>query len=144
MSKKNNLKQSYIEAVSHQSDFIYETTYNIAFNFKFFQSGKDSGQSFEEWEREKILADLNNKLRDFSGKTKEDMLRDMTLEIYNQYPLGSEFREPPALKSANIKWARFRITGRRRLIGFFLNNDKSNTFYVVFLDKNHMFAPSSR
>ena len=117
------------------------------FNFKFFRSGEKYGEKFEEWEQEAILADLNNKLKNFSGKTKEVLLMDGTLEIYKHYPLGSRFEQPKALKSLSINWARLRITGRRRLIGFFMQEYMSekfrNIFYIVFLDKEHKFAPNN-
>ena len=55
---------------------------------------------------------------------------------------------PQNLVGTAIKWARFRITGARRLIGVFLNNQKDeknkNVFYIVFLDKDHKFAPSTK
>ena len=57
--------------------------------------------------------------------------------------------KPKGLSVSELEWSRLRITGRRRLAGFFLKGehvDKNsrNIFYVVFLDKNHEFAPSSR
>ncbi|MBP5469107.1 MAG: hypothetical protein J6Z11_07675, partial [Candidatus Riflebacteria bacterium] len=94
---------------------------------------------------EKILADLNNKLKHFSGKTCKELLLDRTLEYYPHFPDDSNFIIPQNLVGTAIKWARFRITGIRRLIGVFLNNQKDeknkNVFYIVFLDKDHRFAP---
>ena len=143
-SRHNSVREKYLAELSEQNKLLHDTANKLVFNFKFFQSGSDYGQSFEEWEREAILADLNNKLKIFSDKTKHDLLQDGTLEIYKQYPRGSQFKKPNALKSPLISWARLRITGRRRLIGFFMENSESkNIFHVVFLDKKHEFAPSS-
>ena len=76
------------------------------------------------------------------------------MEQYDSYPKGSRFVKPQRLSFWGIKWARLRLSGARRLIGFFLDYSKindleekkimKNTFYVVFLDKNHEFAPCSR
>ena len=70
---------------------------------------------------------------------------DRTLEYYPHFPDDSNFIIPQNLVGTAIKWARFRITGARRLIGVFLNNQKDeknkNVFYIVFLDKDHRFTP---
>ena len=144
MSVRNKTKKQYIDSLN-QIDGVFDR--HIVFSFKYFTS--DDGQSFEDWERENILSDLNNKLKNFSSKSKIELLRDKTLEIYEAYPKGSKFSQPKNLMFSGIKWARFRVTGQRRLIGFFLdenilvNTEKADVFFVVFLDKNHLFAPSS-
>ena len=150
-SKRNPTKEKYLQGLVELNQFAQSLADKITFNFKFFQFGDNGGQSFEDWQREEILADLNNKLKDFSGKTILELQQDRTLEIYTEYPKGSKFSIPAMLASAKIKWARLRITGRRRVIGFFLILDKAviagadkNTFYVVFLDKKHEFAPSKK
>ena len=72
------------------------------------------------------------------------------LEIYVKYPQDGGFKIPEALKTAEVKWARLRLTGRRRVIGILPRGSESynkangigkNIFYVVFLDKEHEFAP---
>lgn len=146
-ARRNPKKQAYLQDIAERNSFTENLSSRIAFNFKFFQFGDEGGQSFAEWEREQILADLNNKLKDYSGKTVLELQHDKTLEIYTEYPRGSKFTQPENLRSMNIMWARLRITGRRRLIGFFhkaSTEANRNVFYVVFLDKNHEFAPSSK
>ncbi len=148
-ARRNDTKKKYIRAISERNEILNRTSESIAFNFKFFQCGDSGGQSFEDWQREQILADLNNKLKDFSGRTILELKQDSILEVYTEYPKGSMFSQPAILSSLAIDWGRLRITGRRRLIGFFykkeaLSGNKAckNVFYVVFLDKNHEFAPS--
>ena len=147
MSQKlNKTKARYIESLSDKATLLKDCTKNIVFNFKFFYSSKSSGQTFEEWEKDKILADLNNKLKNFSSKTVDELKADGTLEIYGSYPKGSRFACPAVLSGTEAVWCRLRLTGRRRLIGFFSPDEvkQGKTFYVVFLDKNHDFAPSSK
>lgn len=142
MSRINNRKAAFLEAVTERQKFVDNSKDYIRFNFKYYIYGDDGGESFEDWEKEQILADLNNKIRDFSAKTKKELINEKTLELFSHYPQDSKFKKPKSLQELNIIWARLRITGARRLIGFFMNlEDKENTFYVVFLDKNHMFAP---
>lgn len=76
------------------------------------------------------------------------------LEYYQTFPKNSDFKHPPYIPH-DACWARFRLGSRVRLIGFvipetvsgqiYLDEKKreykfdGNTFYVVFLDKNHVF-----
>lgn len=149
MSKTNAAKNQYIKQINEKNVFIGRLSDLLLFSFKYYQH-YDGGQSFEEWESAKILADLNNKIHDFSGKTKNELLNDRTLELYDSYPKGSKFTKPKALAETNITWARLRLTGGRRLAGFFVNDalldkaDKKDIFYIVFLDRNHEFAPSTK
>ncbi len=154
MSKRSNSrKDRFIRERNLLGNIIKQSESFIKFNYKYFTSGDGYGQSFEEWQKEEILAELNNKLVSISGKTKIELMQDATLEIYtNGYPLDSFFKKPKALEQLDLQWARVRLTGRRRLIGFFLKkiefddeeerkDTDTNVFYVVFLDKDHQFAP---
>ncbi len=142
--KTNKAKSNYLSSLAGKINILKNSAQNIVFNFKFFCFGKNGGQSFEEWEHEKILADLNNKLKNFSGKTIDELRSDGTLEIYDSYPKSSKFTCPSALVITNAIWCRLRLTGRRRLIGFLSPDEPKKTFYVVFLDKNHEFAPANK
>ncbi len=148
-AKKNDTKIKYIRAISERNEILNRTSESIAFNLKFFQCGDSGGQSFEDWQREEILADLNNKLKDFSGRTIFELKQNNILEIYTEYPKDSSFLQPAILSSLAIDWGRLRIKGLRRLIGFFYKKETlisneacKNVFYIVFLDKKHDFAPS--
>ena len=147
MSRKNSKKTEFINNFGKQFDLIEKTKDHITFSFEFFTYSEKGGESFEDWQKEEILADLNNKLKSYSGKSCKELLINKTLEYYSQFPKDSNFTIPPNLIGTAIRWARFRITGARRLIGVFLNNQdekNKNVFYIVFLDKNHKFAPSTK
>lgn len=148
MSKhSNSRKDSFLQGKKQLDSFYTEQSKWIRFNFKFYSFGEKQGESFEEWQREEILADLNNKLKDYCSKSKVELINDSILELYNKYPSDSEFDLPKALEGIDVQWARMSITGRRRLIGFFSKNDMdvdNNIFYIVFLDKEHRFAPSKK
>ena len=152
-SKKNAVKAEYLRQLEERNVFLLGNAEKIVFNFRYFISGKGFGQSFEEWQAEGILAEYNEKLKEYSRKTIRELKQDGILEIYEEYPLDSGFKRPEALKNAGIKWGRLRLTGRRRVIGCMCKaestEDKAlggNTriFYVVFLDKEHEFAPSRK
>ena len=114
MSRKpNKNKAEYLKHLADKADILKESAKNIVFNFKFFCYGRTWGQSFEEWEREQILADLNNKLKNFSGRTVEELRTDGTLELYDGYPKGSCFSCPPILSGVTVVWSRLRLTARQ-------------------------------
>ena len=144
--KLNKTKAEYLKLLSDEANILKNCANNIVFNFKFFCASKSSGQSFEEWEQDKILSDFYNKLKNYSGKTVEELKADGTLEIYGRYPKGSRFTCPNVLLKTDAIWCRLRLTGRRRIIGFFSPDEEKQkkTFFVVFLDKNHDFAPSNK
>lgn len=82
MSKrtKNSRKDIALQKIN---DRITETKADsslLSFNYKYFLFGEDYGESFQEWEKEKILADLNEKLKVFSAKTAVELEQDGTLE----------------------------------------------------------------
>lgn len=142
---KNSRKKAGLNRIIRQSQALDKSKEHITFNFEYFTYSEKGGQSFEEWQADKILADLNNKLKDFSGSTCQELMNDNRLELFDSYPQDSRFEKPKCfIGKPMAKWARLRLTGRQRLIGVFLNDmdneEKRNVFYVVFLDKNHDFA----
>jgi len=102
---------------------------------------------------------LLNKLKNYSEDSldrwqKENIGKGIghVLEIYGKFPnKNTDFTEPPSIPM-QAKWGRFRLGSSVRLVGFVIPeeyHDKEhsrtkrkfdkNTFYVVFLDKNHKF-----
>ena len=67
------------------------------------------------------------------------------LEIYKSFPVKSEFLYPKFIP-LDVDWARFRLEGDMRLIGFFVSKEACekmsidpNVFHIVFLDEFHRF-----
>ena len=73
--------------------------------------------------------------------------------IYDNFPIPAktDFKEPRNVP-LEARWARFRLGGKIRLVGFIIPetyHDREhettkmrwdiNTFYIVFLDENHRF-----
>lgn len=147
MSNKrgNAKKEDRIRLLTDCYDSFETKNTHIVFNYQFLTSGTDYGQSFLDWERDQIILDLNQKLQVFSCKTKKELLLDKTLVIYGSFPTSSHLKYPISLPhdSRRLIWARLRLTGKRRLVGFFSpgSDRESDVFYVVFLDKNHDFFP---
>jgi hypothetical protein len=76
------------------------------------------------------------------------------LAHYDSFPKKSDFKHPPHVPH-DVIWSRFRLGNMVRMIGFVIPESMagteyvdnkgskysydSNTFYVVFLDKDHRF-----
>ena len=109
----------------------------ICFNFKYLD--KNQGQTYENWEEEKLLALMLNRFTHLSSQNIMEAQKGI-LKIYGeQFPDKSAFDYPDYIPQ-NVKWGSIRIQGEERVIGFI----KDNIFYVVFLDKNHKFWPSTK
>ena len=123
----------------------------ISFSFKYFDASQEAGQDFKDWTDEQ-KNQLLNKLRDYSREDKKYWLNQRIgggglkiLEIYGNFPRNSDFTCPYHVPE-NVKWARFRMEGAVRLVGFFVDENEAakfclstDIFYIVFLDKNHCF-----
>lgn len=63
------------------------------------------------------------------------------IKIYGEFPATSQFKYPKTvIQDKDIKWAVIMyIKGQKpRIVGHIIGN----VFYVVFLDKEHLFFPS--
>lgn len=154
-SKKNKFLQNIPTAsIELQSDSIAK---RAKFNLSYFDNSQDAGQDFSDWTHEQVLK-LLQKLQAYSKETLTHWTKcpigkgkGHVLEIYGDFPNKSDFSHPKHIPHQAM-WGRFRLENSVRLIGFTIpdcynqkeqNNSGfnfcSNTFYVVFLDKNHKF-----
>ena len=127
----------------------------MKFNFKFFDSAQEHGSSFDDLSVEEAKK-LLKKLVSFSGKSLNEWSTENAggngLTVYSRYgdfPKSSDFKHPTHVPH-DAMWGRFRLGNKYRLVGFvitdILNNIckdgfcyEKNTFYVVFIDKEHKF-----
>lgn len=127
------------------------------FNFSYFDSTPPSC-GFSDWDFEN-LSEFLNKLQHFGKEPLKNWIKswekhNSPLEIYDNFPPKNktEFSYPKNVP-ADVKWARFRLNSKVRLIGFIIPDElhntspkgdseflfDKNTFYVVFLDLQHKF-----
>ncbi|MDU8571810.1 hypothetical protein RYA98_05645 [Pseudomonas syringae] len=127
----------------------------MKFNFKFFDAEQEYGSSFDDLSEEEAKK-LLKKLVSFSGKSLNEWRTENAggngLTVYARYgdfPKPSGFKHPTHVPHDAL-WGRFRLGNKYRLVGFVITDvlhgtfregscyDK-NTFYVVFIDKEHNF-----
>ena len=143
-----------IASLEHPGDDI---TNRCKFNFSYFDDSQKAGQSFDQWSQTEIST-LLKKFKQYSRESLEHWTRTpigrksgKVLAIYGTFPEASEFKWPPHIPH-QVRWARFRLDYSGRLVGFVIPesfhdkiHDKTglrfdkNTFYIVFLDKDHKF-----
>lgn len=127
------------------------------FNFSYFDSSQAVGQSFDDW-TELQLRELLKKLKEYSTKSLDCWRNERVgkgglkvLATYGVFPKRSLFVCPKHVPH-QAQWGRFRLGYKIRLIGFTVPAEfhktlhpktgeyfDKNTFYVVFLDRDHGF-----
>jgi len=127
-----------------------ETSYKtlkglLSFNFSFLDN--EQGQRFSDLTVEQF-SKIMEKLKWYSKENRSHWENDgKVLAVYEDFPPKSKsnFFHPKHVP-AGVKWARFRLEGDQRLIGFVIDkNDiekfqlNPDVFHIVFLDLYHNF-----
>lgn len=163
----NPRKDRFLKTRPQSSLEISDIARRCKFNLSFFDANQEAGQSFAEWSNTEGLHSLATLMEKIKEYTKEPLSywRNnrsgagglKVLSYYDYFPKDSDFIHPPHVPH-DVTWARFRLGNKVRLIGFVVpevqvNEDvlkrkseqaglDANTFYVVFLDKDHRFYKS--
>jgi hypothetical protein len=100
----------------------------------FIDQDTDYCQSLSTWESEGLLSQMNTALIQLCKETTANPQR---IKKYGSYPEKSKtgFPECPKNLSESANWSSLRLSGKVRVIGIM----DRNIFYVVYLDKNHLF-----
>lgn len=156
MKYKNTAREKYL---SNFPDSIIENNSvelknNIKFSFCYFDNSQSAGQDFKDLTQEQLEKFLT-KLKHYSKNTIKHWNNQKVgkgglsiLEIYDKFPPISDFKHPKHIP-LDVQWARFRLEGDMRLIGFIIPNEIAteleldpSIFYIVFLDSFHKFYKS--
>jgi hypothetical protein len=153
----NSRKKKFIEDLPSTGITSTDIISRCKFNFSFLDSSQEYGSSFSELSNDELIL-LIDKIKLYS----RDSLRywqnnrvggggHKVLEVYGAFPKSSEFKFPKSVPH-DVLWARFRMDGAGRLVGFLIPAEFSrvvsadreffydtNTFYVVFIDLEHKF-----
>ena len=145
--KKKALKR--LDIVSLEDD-DNDLTRRSKYNFSYFDHSQAAGQDFSQLS-EKQLHDLINSLKEFGKFPLHHWELEKRLVIYGKFPTVTEFVHPRHVPHQAC-WGRFRLGNKTRLVGFIIPPQlhgkahpktrelyDKNTFYIVFIDKNHLF-----
>jgi hypothetical protein len=106
----------------------------ITLSFRDFD--RNQGQSFKEWEEEKLLALAINKLQEVCQFPVSQAISQQIIKPYtkDKFPPESGFIHPKHVHP-NVIWCSMHIQGKQCVIGHL----EDNIFHIVFLDKEHEF-----
>ena len=116
---------------------VNEDLPKMVFSFKDFDIKQiPPGQSFDEWQEDKLLSYMIQKFGHICNLNIVEAQQQRVLKIYDEFPENSDFKHPQHI-SDEVKWAVIMdIKGQKGRVGGHIID---NTFYVVFLDKEHKF-----
>ena len=128
-----------------------DLTKRCKFNFSYFDHSQPAGQNFSDLSEEQLHT-LINSLKEFSRSSLEYWeTQGPRFVIYNKFPTRTEFKHPQHVPH-QVRWGRFRLGSRFRLVGFTIPSSlhstphhktkklyDKNTFYIVFIDRDHLF-----
>ncbi|ALO35394.1 hypothetical protein CMT41_12195 [Colwellia sp. MT41] len=161
--KNSPKKMTFLDSLPVTSIETSDIAAKCKFNLSYFDDRQAPSQSFSNWNEEAGICCLDsilNKIKEFTKESLSYWTKQRSgagslkiLAYYNEFPSRSAFFHPPNIPH-DACWARFRLGNKVRLIGFVIpeqmNNNEfihkgkdyrydSNTFYLVFFDKNHAF-----
>lgn len=152
--KKKALKGFDKPSIDNEDDTL---TKRCKFNFSYLDETQKAGYEISKMSQ-KGLRDLVTKLKEFSLESIKHWEEQKRYTAYGKFPPPdkTEFIWPKSVPHQAF-WGRFRIAGKFRLAGFTVPSDYGdklhdktgkrydyNTFYVVFIDKDHKFWISER
>ena len=134
-----------------------DLTRRCKFNFSYFDASQEAGQDFRDWDHPQ-LCKLLDKLKEYSRESLDYWRTQRcgrggrkVLEVYGIFPRKSSFSQPKHVPH-QAEWGRFRLENMVRLVGFVVPAElhrtphcqtnelfDKNTFYIVFLDRDHNF-----
>lgn len=116
---------------------VKEDLPKIVFSFKDFDIKQiPPGQSYENWQDDKLLAYMLQKFGHVCGLNIVEAQQQKVLKIYDSFPVATDFKSPQHIIE-EVNWAVIMdIKGQKgRVVGHIIGN----VFYVVFLDQEHRF-----
>ena len=111
----------------------------LVFGLKYID--RSQGEIFEDWEISVLLSKALNRISGLCNMTLKQAIYSQIIKMYGKgIPPKSNFYLPNHLPE-DTEWASIRIQGQERIIGFI---EKGFIFQIVFLDKEHLFYPSTK
>lgn len=157
-NKTNFTKQSFLNSIENLEELTFEDAKNtITLSFKYFcVNQRPQAQVFSDWSP-KMQLELLQKLAEYTKCSrlywKNQKINGLSLLAeYGDFPINSDLKIPSNIpNSKELIWSRFRLMQKVRVCGFFVTDDiakefslSTNTFYIVFLDKDHLFYKTEK
>ena len=142
-TKKQKIKEAAKRNKSAISGMSGNKNFNghVIFSFKEIDSSQHLKETFECWAKENLLLKLLNRIKDISQMTMNEATNNQVIKNYGSFPPSSKTEYmPPKSLSEELQWASLHIQGKEVIAGRIVEN----TFYIVFLDREHKFWISEK
>ncbi|MDR2897973.1 MAG: hypothetical protein LBU99_04090 [Spirochaetaceae bacterium] len=138
MPKRSIKNQS--KGDSHITGQSQVSAYDRHVAFSFRDLDETQGQRITDWPHD-LLLKLFGKLKEYSKLYMKEAVdtKNGKFKEYGNFPSPSEFKKPAYIPE-DARWASMHLQGRECIGGHIIDN----VFYIVFLDKYHQFAVSTK
>lgn len=128
--KKSLLKKEKISAQDTNK------TQNFKISFQYLDTSQKFGSSFKGWQKDGLLSTALETLRGYCCSPLLEQVDGNKFAIYGAFPTKDRtmFEYPKGVPE-DANWARIHINNKTVIIGHIVRD----TFYIVFLDKEHKF-----
>lgn len=107
---KGKANNSRSEEQREKNDSMLQTKITLGFDFFLGQDSKGVGQTWEDWNQNKLIVPMLNKLKHICALTPGQAKEEGSLKIYGEFPKDSEFKCPESLKDID-SWGTIRKWG---------------------------------
>lgn len=144
MARDRGKKGSYKRAANTREERkVVSTRKLITISFKDIDFTQPIGnkQTFGLWSNDNLLEPLLERIRQLTKLTRDEAEKQQIIKVYGDIPEHSDFTRPKHVDE-NASWAVLKGIGGQvpTLAGYIVEN----TFYAVFLDKEHRFWPTEK
>lgn len=110
----------------------------LTFSFRHLDESQpeDDPQTLEVWAVERLLPILLTRLKELSRLSRDEATKQQLIKVYGDFPVKSDFFAPAHIDK-HVAWGVIKGIGGQKgtVAGYMIEN----TFYIVFLDKDHRF-----
>lgn len=140
-SKKGSPFQEFLDRKKRASVNDPERLQNFQISLQYYIDDVPESGTLRIWEKECILADAIAVLAGYCKRPLREQIDGYKFTIYGGFPPeGKTDYAYPDNVPEDAHWARIHVKGLPVIIGHVVGN----TFFIVFLDKNHRFWISER
>jgi hypothetical protein len=112
-------------------------------SFSWSKLDNTQGQTIKDWEDSGLLSDLCIRLQQIGQYHSSEALAKQLIKQYTKHkyklPDNSKFNEPKHIECPEV-WSVIHITPTsKEVVAGYIEDD---VFYIVFLDKDHLFWPT--
>lgn len=139
--KQESFLQSVLKAKKQSSVNDPERLGNFQISLQYYNDDQPSTGTLRIWQAEGILADAIEVLSGYCKRPLREQIDGEKFSLYQGFPTPdkTDFTFPQNVPE-DAHWARIHVKGKPVIIGHVVDN----TFFIVFLDKDHRFWLTKR